>query len=363
MGGFAMENSFLKYFLAANSSEGFCSCFENNYDFADDWRVFIIKGGPGTGKSSFMKYITVKATDKGYTVEICPCSSDPDSLDAVIIKEIKTVVLDGTSPHVVEPTYAGVCEEIINLGVFWNNKKLREKSEEIISATNQNKKFHRTASAYISAAGELIYDNLKLSEYFIDQIKAEQFAKKLSSRIIPKQANYAPKEWVRFLSGVTPKGVVAFKGTVEKFYKNVIVIDDKYGAVANTVMKSLKKTALLRGYEIITLKNPFLPSKIIDHILIPSLSLAIVREYDYIKFDDSYRRIHARRFYDINLIRASRSRITFNRRLAKELLLGAIDALSKAKNSHDKLEKYYIDAMNFDALTQFVTKKAEEILT
>ena len=357
-----MKMEFLKYFLAANSSEGFVSFFEENYDITGGWRAYIIKGGPGTGKSSFMKYIAVKAFDKGYSVELCPCSSDPDSLDGVIIKDIKVIILDGTAPHVVEPKFAGVCEEIINLGEFWDSKKLRERADEIIRVTAKNKKLHKTAAAYISAAGELIYDNLKLSKRFTNIKKAEQFALKLAFQSLPKQINTKSQEWVRFIGGVTPKGVIAFKGTVEDFYKNVIVIDDKYGAVSNVIMQNIRKVALERGYEIITLKNPFLPSKLIDHILIPELSLAFVRQYEYVKFDERYRRIHARRFIDINVLREHRARLTFNRRVARELLLGAIDTLFKAKSVHDELEKYYIDAMNFSDMTLFAEQKAKEIL-
>ncbi len=362
LGGFNMENKFLKYFLAANSGEGFVSYFADNYDFDDGWRTLIIKGGPGTGKSSFMKYVAVSATDKGYRVELCFCSSDPDSLDGIIIKDLKVIILDGTSPHVVEPKFAGVCEEIINLGEFWNSGKLREKAKEIITVTKQNKKLHKTAASYISAAGELVYDNFKLAEHFIDIKKARMFGEKMSLQLLPKKSEIKLREWSRFIGGVTPKGVVAFKSTIENFYKNVIVIDDKYGAAANAIMESVRKTALLRGYEIITLKNPILPSKIIDHILVPELSLAFVREYEYISFDEKYRRVHSRRFTNINILREYRSRMTFNRRITRELLLGAIESLAKAKAVHDKIEKYYIDAMDFDSLTQFVKEKSKEIL-
>lgn len=357
-----MENKFLKYFLAANSGEGFVSHFADNYDYTDGWRAYIIKGGPGTGKSSFMKYVAVKAIDIGYNVELCPCSSDPDSLDGVIIKDKKIIILDGTAPHVVEPKFAGICEEIINLGQFWNGEKLRKKADEIIAITAQNKKLHKTAAAYISAAGELIFDNFKLSKNFIKYNKCEKFAQNIAVQLFPGKTGHQPREWTRFIGGVTPKGVIAFKSTVEDFYKNIIVIDDKYGTVTNVIMQKIRETALNKGYEIITLKNPFLPSKIIDHVLIPELSLAVVREYDYIKWSESHRRIHARRFYDINVLREYRPRLTFNRRVTRELLLGAIETLGKAKAVHDELEKYYIDAMNFKAMTLFAEEKAKEIL-
>lgn len=362
-GGIFVDKAFQKYFLGANSGEGFVSHFTDNYNCFDGWRAFIIKGGPGSGKSSFMKYVAVKAADRGYKTELCPCSSDPDSLDGLIIKDLKTVIIDGTAPHVAEPKYPGACEQIINLGAFWNGEALYENAEKIISVTNQNKKLHTAVSAYISAAGELIYDNFMLSRQCADRQKVERFAENASQRLIPKKANRKPREWVRFLCGVTPKGIIAYGDTVERFYKNIIVIDDKYGGVSNTVMNTVRETALSRGYEIITVKNPFLPSKITDHILIPELSLAFVREYEYMSFSKQYRRIHSRRFTDINSVRAVRNRITFNRRAARELLLGAVNTLSKAKAVHDEIEKYYIDAMDFSALTRFAEEKANQILS
>lgn len=357
-----MEKIFEKYFLGANSAEGFISYFGECYDRFDNWRAYIIKGGPGTGKSSFMKRVAVKAGEKGYSVVLCPCSSDPESLDGIIIKEIKTVVLDGTAPHITEPVFAGVCETIVNLGDFWNSDLLRKKADEIIDITLQNKKLHKTASTYIAAAGELIYDNFKISRRYTDIAKTEKFTQKICNSLIPKQNGGHPYEWKRFLGGITPKGIVSYGGRVEKMYKNCMVVEDKYGGTASIVMEKVRQIALERGYEIITVKNMFLPSKIIDHILIPKLSLAFVREYEYSKFTDSHRRIHTRRFCDINEVRKARGRMVFNRRIARELLLGAIDMLAKAKETHDVLEKYYISAMDFERLTAFAEQKSEEIV-
>lgn len=357
-----MNNDYPKYFLAANSCEGFVSYFDDSFDYSDGWRAFIIKGGPGTGKSSFMKYIASKAKDAGYDVDLCYCSSDPHSLDAIIIKKLKITILDGTAPHVVEPQYPGACEQIINLGEFWNDKKLFEKAQDIISVTNQNKQLHKTASAYISAAGELIYDNFKLSQKYTDLKSAQYFGESLAQRLLSKNKKSKAHEWVRFIGGVSPNGIIQYQDTINNFYENVIVIEDKYGAAANEIMNAVRKIALLRGYEIITLKNPFLPSKITDHILIPELSLAFVREYEFMKFDGDYRRIHARRFADVNLMHSLRGRMLFNRRTSRELLLGAVQTLSNAKAVHDEIEKYYIESMDFDAISHFATEKAKEIL-
>lgn len=361
-GGLFVDKTFQKYFLGANSAEGFVSYFGQSYNCFDDWHTFIIKGGPGTGKSSFMKYVTAKAVDMGYNVTLCPCSSDPDSLDGIIINEIKTVLLDGTAPHVVEPQFAGVCEQIINLGDFWNSDTLYKVADKIIDVTLQNKKLHKRASAYISTSGEMIYDNLKISRANTNSAKAEKFAQKICNLLIPKRKEKHPYEWVRFLGGITPKGIISYSNNIEKFYKKLVVIEDKYGGTSGIIMEQIRKTALDRGYEIITVKNMILPSKLIDHVLIPELSLAFVREWEYSKFGDAHRRIHARRFCDINKIRDTRSRMIFNRRVSRELLTEAVQTLEKAKQTHDILEQYYISAMNFEQLTAFAEQKADEIL-
>ena len=80
-----MKKNDIKYFLAANSCEGFYSVFDKAYLPDGEWRAYIIKGGPGTGKSSFMKRFASYAEKKGCKALRCPCSSDPDSLDAVIL--------------------------------------------------------------------------------------------------------------------------------------------------------------------------------------------------------------------------------------------------------------------------------------
>ncbi len=343
-----MKNCDIKYFLAANSANGFVSEFLSNCD--NDFKTYIIKGGPGTGKSSFMKKVAKKAKENGDDVILCPCSSDPDSLDAIIITNKKLIILDGTSPHTVDPVYPAVCQEILNFGQFWDSDRIKSK-EEIIKITDCNKSLHKTASRYIKAAGDLLFDNLKTAESCADVKKAERFANKLCQKFIPKK-HKKPNETVRFLSGITPKGFVAYPETITKHYKNIIIIKDEFYGISSKILAYINEYTLKNAYEIITLKNSFFPN-LIDHIIIPELSLAVVTENRFIKFDTDVRRIHSRRFIDSRLLHNSKNRIKFNIKTANELLESAYNTLSKAKTVHDELEKHYINAMNFEKLNNF----------
>ena len=89
--------SIKRIFPGGNTAQGFYSFYESVLQGMD--RIFIIKGGPGTGKSSLMRRIGLAMADRGYNVEFLCCSSDNDSLDGIIISELKLAMVDGTAPH------------------------------------------------------------------------------------------------------------------------------------------------------------------------------------------------------------------------------------------------------------------------
>ena len=340
-----MKETNKKYFLAANSCRGFVSEFLSNCN--EDYKTYIIKGGPGTGKSSFMKKLAAFAETKGDNVTYCPCSSDPKSLDGIICEKNKIIIIDGTAPHTVDPVYPAVAQEILNFGQFWDSEKLKNKTE-IIEITNRNKALHKTAARYITAAGEMLFDNFKTATACTNNKKCKTFAEKLCKNMFTK-TDRTPKETIRFIAGITPDGFVAFSQTISQ---NLIIINDEFFAVSSYILNVIRQNTLANGYDIITLKNPFFP-ELIDHIIIPELDLAIVSENRFIKFENDQRRIHARRFYDSRLLHQSKNRIKFNKRLADELLNSAYFALSEAKKVHDELERHYINAMNFEKLNNF----------
>lgn len=60
---------------------------------------YLIKGRPGTGKSTFLKRIAQAAVSHGFRTEIYHCSLDPDSLDLVAVRELGFCLFDSTAPH------------------------------------------------------------------------------------------------------------------------------------------------------------------------------------------------------------------------------------------------------------------------
>ena len=342
-----------KYFLGTNSSEGFVSSFDKCYSCEDNWKTFIIKGGPGTGKSSFMKSLQTYAEKEGIEYEIFPCSSDPNSLDAVIFPCKKLVVLDGTSPHIVEPVFPGCCEQILNFSDFWDRRKLEKTREEITFYTLKNRRQHRQASGYLAAAGKIIENNLSIVNQAIKKEKLDIFSKKLCKKYINKKGEKA-YEWIRYLGGVTPFGVADYSSSAVENIKTVVPIKDDFGGVSSLVMENIRAFALSQNHQIIKVPNSFLPSKITDHIIIPKLSLSFVSITPYQSPKTNGRIIHSSRFLDKAILNENKKTIKENKKIINNIIDLGVSTLKQAKTTHDILEEYYIGAMDF--------KKSENLL-
>lgn len=130
-----MAAGILRYFADGNTALGYFSLFESNLQGLR--RIFILKGGPGTGKSSLMKAIGAEWAERGYPIELIHCSSDKDSIDGVIIPALGVGIVDGTAPHVIEPKAPGAAREYVNLGKRGTRQRLSVKGRSLRSLTGR----------------------------------------------------------------------------------------------------------------------------------------------------------------------------------------------------------------------------------
>lgn len=87
------------FFMGANSPDGFHSFYDEFKVPKQDSRSFLIKGGAGTGKSGIMKKIAAAFSEKESLTERIHCSSDPNSLDGVVLHDAGCSIVDATPPH------------------------------------------------------------------------------------------------------------------------------------------------------------------------------------------------------------------------------------------------------------------------
>lgn len=140
------------YFPGNNTPLGFFSYYKHILGQREANKIICMKGGPGTGKSTFMKRIGEHFAKLDENIDYLHCSADENSLDGVVLKDRKIAVIDGTSPHMTDPITPGAVDKIINLGEFWNEEGLQLNKEEIIDLNEACSRWYRIAYNYLNAA-------------------------------------------------------------------------------------------------------------------------------------------------------------------------------------------------------------------
>lgn len=349
-------------FLGANTPKGFVSFFDELYNPYNDTDAYIIKGGPGTGKSSFMKSLAAEFEKRGFFTERVYCSSDPSSLDALIVPERGFSVCDGTAPHVMEPRFPGVSENIINLGQFWSTEKLRKNSSDIKRLFFENSLCHRRSSKYLAAAGSIDAQSRMLTEKYIRYDKIDSFCCRFIHRELKggKKGSVGEKRR-RFISAITPKGNLMLADTVTSLCPRVIGIDDRQGVVSSLITGRIGEGAIKNGLDAVFCHCPMKPEES-EHLLIPEKGLAIIRINGAAGEIPCDRIIHTDRFMHEGF-KEVRASLRFNEKLKQELINESIRSLKKAKAIHDELEAFYIDAMDFDSLDRYFQDFISKLFT
>ena len=234
-----MTATIKSYFVCANSSRGFYNFFDSNLQGVD--HLYILKGGPGTGKSTLMKRIGADFYDLGYDVEFIYCSSDPHSLDGVLIPQLKVGIVDGTAPHVIEPTAPGAVEQYVNLGIAWDRAKLVPYKEAILDLKHQ-----------ISTCYDLLYykyaEALKIHDQwekiYIDEMDfdlAPRFRAILCDALLDyKKEDHLPVVKHRFFGASTPNGSTDYIEDLTRGFKRYF-IKGRPGTGKSTLLKELAK--------------------------------------------------------------------------------------------------------------------------
>ncbi|MBR1969557.1 MAG: hypothetical protein IKA17_04295 [Clostridia bacterium] len=341
----------LNFFLGANSDKGFVSYFNELQDFSDFLQLFILKGGPGSGKSSLMKKIYKHAQNLGHSVEAINCASDPNSLDAFIDYTQGIAMADGTAPHSFDPFLPGVKEHIIYTGEYWDTSLLLKNKEEIYKLNEEIADCHKSATAYIKAAASLIKENMDIARKHINKKELMEFGEMLAS-LFAKGSSAREKK--RLLSAVTCGRVEFFESTLSSLADKIYVLDDPWGASSDMLLSSLRTKALSNNLKIITCPCSVIPDRL-EHIIIPSEKTAISVKNSFHGTQKSFAETGG--FYHP----FDESALKERQQSAHSLINKATECVNKAKSLHDDLERHYVNAMDFSHLETIAEKLKKQL--
>lgn len=342
-----MGTSVREYFPGSNTPQGFYSYYDYILRSREASRIIVLKGGPGTGKSSFMRRIARHLTGLGYDTELLHCSSDPNSLDGVCSRALGFLILDGTSPHVVDPKAPGAVDEIINLGDCWYQSRIAKKKEAIISTNEKISGCFARAYNYLAAAKSLQKqieaDYLSLTHTEGVKAELESLKKTLDLNAFSAKEGTERKA---FLSAVTPLGRINYADTFAANAKYVYSIEADFAPNSGVFMAALAKLMINAGIDIRTFYCPMSPDMKIDHIYVPDIDtfFTTTNIHHMLKDVDSTDVIDLNQYVDAKNIRAGTA---VDHEYYNILLSRAVESIAEAKKLHDELEQNYIPYMDF----------------
>ena len=329
-------------FPGAMGPDGFISCFDHLMDEKDLRRTIILKGGPGVGKSTFMRRIHAALTEDGTMSTLYFCSGDPDSLDAVAIPSRGLLILDGTAPHIVDPKIPGARDSIVNLGACLNETAMQPRLAHIRACMADHSACSRRARAFMQSIRALMRDNAASVAECTDELRLMQITDALIAAVLTGNAAPVSAPQVRpvITDAITPKGEICLLTDAQ--YPRVIRLARHFAMDLTPVLRRLSSAATQAGYDVEEHLAPLSPGGLL-HLGIPALQTLVTTAETLTSeqtFDFSVclpTGSLLRRECALEQTRASIIRHTQH----------AVSAMAQAKQLHDELETFYVPNMDF----------------
>ncbi|MBR5302457.1 MAG: hypothetical protein IKU38_06460 [Clostridia bacterium] len=329
-------------FPGAMGPEGFISCFDHLLDDRLLRRMLILKGGPGVGKSTFMRRIHAALTANGESSTLYFCSGDPDSLDAVAIPDHGLLLLDGTAPHIVDPKIPGARDAVVNLGDCLNERAMRPRLPHIRACMADHAACSRRARTFMQSICALKRECAVSAAECMDTARLSRITRALivSALKDTNDASHPPRVRPVITDALTPKGEICLLANGQ--HDRVIRLVHHFAVDPTPVLRSLSQAAQLAGYDVEEYLSPLCPGSLL-HLGIPALS-TLVTTSDTLTAEQTF-----------DLAACLPSASLLRRECALEQARAAIlrhtqhaaDAMAQAKQLHDELETFYVPNMDF----------------
>lgn len=343
-------------FPGAMGPEGFISCFDHLIEDSQLRRKLILKGGPGVGKSTFMRRIHAALCQGGADSTLYFCSGDPDSLDAVAVPDAGLLILDGTAPHIVDPHIPGARDSIINLGVCLDEAAMRPRLPHIRACMTDHAAAGARARAALSAAWALKKDSAALIASLVDAPHMARMLRTLRGAVLACEGEKDDVPAVRpvITDAVTPKGELSLisPGTQER----IIRLVHHEAMDATPVLRHLSRAVRDAGYSVEEHLCPTAPGRLM-HLTIPALSMLITT-------GDAP---GAEQLFDFAACLPAGALLRHECALEQSLSSirqhthQAVSAMRQAKQLHDELETFYVPNMDFSRWQEILDQTLDSL--
>lgn len=339
-----------EYFFGGASRTGFQTSFwEENKPHCG----ILLKGGPGTGKSTLMKKIAAAFPDE--PVSVYHCASDPHSLDAVVLEQRGVYIADATAPHTADTPLPYITGELCDLAQGLDRHLLRESAAEAKALYAENQAMHAHVRKTFGGLAAMQAIRTETASAALETEKLAGYAQRLCRRLLPKSAGGSGVLLHRQMSALTPDG----RQTFVPAHSTRLLLSDPYLAAAESLLRVFAEAAVSAGLRTEVTADLTQNAQPLCCVYLPELSLfvsAVQKLPEGVPENTSV--VSLRRFYDAAALKTQRSLLKFCAETAASLEAEAVSVLHGALICHDALEGVFIRALDpewLDAQAQSLT--------
>jgi hypothetical protein len=361
-----MAESIKRYFPGGNTPDGYLSFYDQVISWSQARKIFIIKGGPGAGKSTFMKKIASEFIKQGISLEFLHCSADSNSIDGLVIPDYKVALLDGTAPHIIDPKFPGCVDDIINLGDYWDEDALAQNRAKIQETNEMYGRCYKRVYNYLKAA-KIIFDDL--SQIYKNAVDIEAINRETDRvvnyifKAIPYQ-NKTSEQRHLFASAITPDGLVHFLDCLFCNVNNRFLITGSPGTGKSDLLKKITDIFVTKGFNVDIFHCPMNPAKI-EHLIVRELDYGFITStkphtISQIKATDQI--IDLDFAVNTSKVNFYKQHLDYDSELFWDLIDKSVKALQEAKQLHDQMERLYSSKMSFKKIDAIREKLLSNML-
>ena len=352
----------VEFYVNCIGPEGVFSVCRECLSDTQDTRTYFVRGGIGES-SDFISDVSTTLEKEGLFCQRFLSFYGEKYLDGAYFPDVDVYIFDGNFVRC--PVSLPDCRHYtIDLGVAARKKELFLSKVLISQAMEEERRYLKKTEKFLSTINSIKEDTLKLSCDAVNTDKVERFVSRFIKRELGTSSSFTGREYFRLLTAFTPEGIKFPENTLVRMCPKLYCIDDKTGTVSGSIISQIRESAMLCGFDVVSLLSPFGKGNKAEHIIVPEIGLGIITSNNFHRYEgECFKRVSATRFLDSEKMKKHKSGINFNLTAEKELSGQAFYLLGEARKCREEYSEIYSRSYDKEKIQSLEKETVKEILS